>query len=196
KLYITMTMLAARPPYDIQNVPSRRWAELLALPDPETNGARRIADALNWLQSAKLVELQRNPGLPPRVVLQSPSGNGAKYSWRGDWWVNIPVGFWGNRWIYELCGYSVAFLFVFRDMRSNRAENDPPWLTTAQKARYGFSEDTWTRATKDLCDRNLLVVRRAPQGKDFDYTRLRNTYWLDIDKLSSPVVVPEPVGDW
>jgi hypothetical protein len=71
-------------------------------------------------------------------------------------------------------------------MRSNKVETDPPWLSTEQKQRYGLSEPTWTRATKELIAHQLLTVRRIPQGRDFDQTRLRNTYWVHIEKLDDP----------
>ncbi|NNJ62726.1 MAG: hypothetical protein HKP61_17670 [Dactylosporangium sp.] len=186
KLYLTMTMLAARPPHDIRSIPARTWAEVLALPDPEVNGARRVADALNWLQQSRLIRLDSRQGMPKDVTLLSPSGTGTAYSWRGAWYVRVPLGFWQNEWIYRLSGTAVGFLLVLRDMRSNRAETDPPWLTTTQKQRYGFSDDTWTRATKELQDHGLLVIRRRPQGKEFDHRRLRNSYWIDIDRLDQP----------
>ncbi|RKR88116.1 hypothetical protein BDK92_2423 [Micromonospora pisi] len=183
KLYLTMTMLAARPPHDIKSIPARTWARVLALPDPEVNGARRITDALNWLQEARLVRLDSRQGMPKDVTLLSPSGTGKAYSWRGSWYISMPLGFWQNEWVYQLSGSAVGFLLVLRDMRSNKTETDPPWLTMTQKQRYGFSEDTWTRASKELRDHSLLVVRRKPQGKEFDHRRLRNTYWINIERL-------------
>ncbi|WP_146017618.1 hypothetical protein [Verrucosispora sp. ts21] len=183
KLYLTMTMLAVRAPHDIKNVPARRWAEMLALPDPVGNGARRVADAHSWLEKAALIKVDRRPGVPPHVTLRSPSGNGKPYGWRGRWWINMPIGFWENEWVYRLPAIAVAFLFVFRDMRSNRVEANPPWLTSHQKERYGFSEDSWTRARAELEAHSLLTVRRTPQGRDFDFTRLRNTYWVHTEKL-------------
>lgn len=188
KLYLTMTMLAAGPKHDIRSIPARTWAQMLALPDPEVNGARRITDALNWLQHEKLVKLDSRQGMPKDVTLLSPSGSGRGYSWRGSWYISMPIGFWKHEWIYQLSGTAVAFLLVLRDMRSNKPETDPPWLTTAQKERYGFSEDTWTRVTKELVkDHRILTVRRKPQGKEFDYRRLRNTYWIRHELMDSPL---------
>lgn len=187
KLYLTMTMLAARPPHDIRSIPARTWAQVLALPDPEVNGARRITDALNWLQIEKLIKLDSHQGMPKDVTLLSPSGSGKGYSWRGSWYISMPLGFWEREWIYRLSGTAVAFLLVLRDMRSGRRQTDPPWLTTTEKERYGFSEDTWTRATKELRKHKLLTVGRKPQGKEFDYRRLRNTYWIHQELLDLPL---------
>ncbi len=183
KLYLTMTMLAARPPHDIRGIPARAWAQTLGLPDPERNGARRIGDALDFLAGSKLIRVTGRQGSPRNVVLRSPTGNGKTYSWRGSWYISMPLGFWENGWIYQLTGSGTALLLALRDMRSNRPVSDPPWLSMEQKGRYGLSEATWTRATKELTDNNLLTVRRKPQGKDFDYTRLRNSYWVHMERL-------------
>jgi hypothetical protein len=108
----------------------------------------------------------------------------------------MPLGFWEREWIYALSGSAVALLLVLKDMRSNRPESDPPWLTTQQKARYGLSEATWTRATKELDGHSLVTVGRKPQGKDFDYRRLRNTYWIHAERLGerSPQSAEQPEG--
>lgn len=197
KLYLTMTLLAVSPPYDIRSIPARAWAEALGLSDPARNGARRIGDAIDFLRELKLIRASRGPGSPRNVLLRSPTGNGRPYSWRGDRYISMPLGFWEHEWIYQLTGSAVALLLVLRDMRSNRSSTNPPWLTTEQKGRYGLSEATWTRATKELTDAGLLTVRRRLEGKDFDYQRLRNTYWVRIEVLDDTAFAPTParVGD-
>src|SRR5690242_17375576 len=57
KLYLTMILVAVRPPYDIKNVPARVWAEMLDLEDPEGLGARRVSDALQWLAQRHFINL-------------------------------------------------------------------------------------------------------------------------------------------
>jgi hypothetical protein len=190
KLYLTMTMLAAGPPHDIHSIPARAWAQVLGLSDPERNGARRIGDALDFLAGLQLIRVTGRQGRPRDVVLRSPTGNGKTYSWRGSRYISMPLGFWANEWIYQLTGSGVALLLVLRDMRSNRQPTDPPWLSTEQKGRYGLSEATWTRATKELTENGLLRVRRKPQGKDFDHRRLRNTYWVYIERLNDTAFAP------
>ncbi len=190
KLYLTMALLAARQPYDIRNIPARTWAQVLGLPEPELNGARRIGDALDFLAGIKLIRVAGGRGRPRNVLLRSPSGNGTPYRRDIGRYISLPLGFWANEWIYRLTGSSVALLLVLRDMRSNRQPTDPPWLTTDQKRRYGLSEATWTRATKELTDNGLLSVRRKPQGRDFDHRRLRNTYWVHTERLDGPASAP------
>lgn len=187
KLYLTMTLVAVHKPYDIKSLPGRPWAEMLGLPDPARNGARRIGDALDWLEKADLVKIKRHPGLPPTVALRHPDGTGTRYSWRGGRYIGLPLGFWRNRWIYRLSSTGVALLLVLREMCGGRSESSPPWLTGDQRKRYGLSDDTWTRATQELVKHGLLTVGRTPQGGDFDYRRMRNTYWLHIDRLTEPM---------
>ncbi|MET8152577.1 hypothetical protein ACIBSW_27575 [Actinoplanes sp. NPDC049668] len=188
KLYMTMKMLATRAPHDIRNTPARVWASMLALPDPDVNGARRISDALSSLESANLVQLERRPGMPPTItVLEAPV---QEVSLRTkNWWVNIPIGFWSYEWIYHLSAGAVALIIITRDMRSNLDPSQPPWLSGRDRKRYGISDDTWTRARKELEELGLLSITRVPQSRDLDYRRLRNTYWLDIEQLDEKMPV-------
>jgi hypothetical protein len=39
----------------------------------------------------------------------------------------------------------------------------------------------------------LLTVKRVPQGDEYVYTRLRNSYWLDTAPLNEPL--PRPWED-
>jgi hypothetical protein len=59
-------------------------------------------------------------------------------------------------------------------------------LTASQRIRYGLSDDTWTRASKELIAQDLLAIGRTPQGRDFDFRRMRNTYWIDKSRLDEP----------
>jgi hypothetical protein len=194
KLYLNMTMLAIRRPHDIRSVPARVWAQVLGLPDPQRNGARRVGDALDFLDGMRLIRVTGRQGSPRDVVLLSPTGDGRTYDWRGRWYISMPLGFWTNEWIYHLTGSGIALLLVLRDMRSDRKITDPPWLTTTGKKRYGLSEATWTRATSELTENDLLTVRRTPQGKDFDHRRLRNTYWVHMERLDEPAFAPAPMS--
>lgn len=185
KLYLSMTLLAVRKPYDIKSVPGPAWAELLGLAQPQNNGARRIGDALNWLEAVQLITKTSRSGLPPAVTLLNPAGDGRAYRWSGGRYVSLPLGFWTNGWILDLSGTAISVLLVLLEMQGGREAKDPPWLTGTQRRRYGLSDDTWTRARKELEGCGLLVVRRIPQGKEFDYRRLRNTYWVHKEKIAA-----------
>jgi len=63
RLYLYITLIATGRPYDIKKPPvPKAWAERLALP-PRT-GARRINDALAWLEDNELIKLTPNRGGP------------------------------------------------------------------------------------------------------------------------------------
>jgi len=180
KLYLCLVLVATTPPYDIRNhIPAWTWAEMLGLPDPEVKGARRVADALNWLDANKLIKLARRPGSPPLVTLLSPDGTGTKHVRPTTRYVQVPLGFWERQWITTLSGTGVALLLILMDAQSGRgAPSEAPWLSGEQRSRYGLSGDTWTRATRELRDVGLLTTSRTPQGQDFDWRRLRTTYWI------------------
>ena len=59
--------------------PNRAWAALLDLPDPEGTGARRVADALRWLEAKRFVEIAAIPGQPHKVTLLDERGEGDQY---------------------------------------------------------------------------------------------------------------------
>lgn len=187
KLYLSLTLLAVAAPYGVRQISGRSWASALALPDPAGKGARRISDALNWLSEEKLIALERDPGRPPRVVMLNPIGDGSEYRRPGSPYTTLPTGFWVNQWITALSGSAVALLLILLDLQGGKeSQYDAPWLAGDEWPRYGISDDTRTRATKELKRAGLLTVGRTPQGKEFDHLRLRNTYWIHKERLEEP----------
>ena len=94
-------------------------------------------------------------------------------------------------------------MIVLLDLQGGKkSKRDAPWLTTRQRDRYGLSDDTWTRASKELVKHGLLEIGRVSQGRDFDFRRMRNTDWIDEDRLAQPdvdyplnsLVLQKPVG--
>jgi hypothetical protein len=186
KVYLCMNLLATHYPYDIRPVPARAWAEALALPDPASGGARRVSDALAWLHEEKMIDARRQQGAAPTVTLLDPAGTGDRYR-RYRQYVSVPLGLWREQWITRLSGSAVALLIVLLDLQGGeKLKQDAPWLATRQRSRYGLSDDTWTRASKELVAHGLLTIGRVPQGRDFDFRRMRNTYWIDKRRLDQP----------
>jgi hypothetical protein len=183
KLYLCLNLLAAHPPHDIRPIPARAWAETLALPDPRARGGRRVSDALEWLDDAKMIRLERHRGAGPTITLLDPTGTGGDFK-RYRPYVSVPVGFWREQWITRLSGSAVALLIVLLDLQGGMKSKGGTWLTTSQRARYGLSDDIWTRASKELVKHGILTVGRVPQGRDFDYRRMRNIYRIDKIKLN------------
>jgi len=60
------------------------------------------------------------------------------------------------------------------------------WLRTSGTDEH----DTWTRASRELETLGLLTKGKQPQGRDFDWRRTRNTYWIDKTVLNAPMPKP------
>jgi len=187
KLFLSMNLLAVRDPFDVRPLPARVWAEMLNLPNPETNGARRVNEAITWLQRHKLISIDdRRPGQPPRVYLRSHIGNGEPYSRPRSTWVNLPVTFWKNGWIVRLSGRALALLLILLELVGGRDPQQGAYVRP-DKARfqYGLSEDTWSRGVKELKEAGLIIVTREKHGELWDFVRLRNKYRVNDSRFET-----------
>jgi len=195
KLYLTMSLLAVSPPYDIRPIPARSWAAALGLDDPGRNGARRVSDAIDWLAEHKFLVAERRQGTPGTVRLLRQDGTGGPYTRPSPVgrYVRLPLGLWQDGWIVRLPGTALALLIVLLDLQGGRA--GPQWISPEQaRRRYDLSPDTWTKGIKELKALELITVSRRPQGDIFDYQRMRNTYWVHEDKLQGPDIPSERRG--
>jgi hypothetical protein len=190
KLYLSLTLLATSAPYDIRKkIPASLWATYLGLKDPSAGGARRVADALSWLEANKFIELERRPGLPAKILMLSPRGDGAPYAARGSRWVRVPVGFWSEEWITTLSGGAVALMLVLMELTGGREKPQP--VSADRRKQYNLSPDTWTRATTELVHHRIITARRVPQREDeVDWERLRNVYQFHEERLSESPLAP------
>lgn len=187
KLYLTMLLLAVRPPFDIREpVPARSWATALGIPDPEHRGARRVGDAITWLAEHNFLETERRQGTPGAVRLLHTDLSGHPYvrPTQQERYITLPLGLWDQGWIARLSGTALAMLIVLLDLQSGRTE--PQWISPAQaRRRYDLSPDTWTKALKELTALDLVTVSRQAQGGTFNYQRMRNAYWVRTELLRS-----------
>jgi hypothetical protein len=97
KLYLSMLLIAISPPYNT-TFPTRGWAELLHLPQPEADGPRRVRDVVRW-EDNKFIRVVRRPGKEAEVFLLRDDGSGAEYglvSKENDKWHQIPSKAWAN----------------------------------------------------------------------------------------------------
>lgn len=190
KLYLTMALLATAAPYEIKPISGRTWATALALPDPGTNGARRVGDALSWLAKHQFVQLQRVPGEPPTVRLLSALGTGRAWQRPTAPYVTIPLAYWKERWLWKLSGAATAVLVLILDEQNRRGRPSKKGRKVPQEHPYaafsgeerrarGLSDDTWARATQELVALDLIETGRTTTGGDeLDWRRSRKTYTL------------------
>lgn len=187
KLYLTMILIAAKGPHGIDNVPARAWAETLNLDDPDGLGARRVSDALQWLARNHFISLVSRRGSPPAVTLRSALGDNQPFDRGRRIYLSVPLGLWEHHWITRLSGSGLALLLVLLDLQGGKSASSPPSLPGPLRRRYGLSDDTWTRASHELEAHGLLQIKKQPHGRDFDFRRMRNTYWIDKAVLNTPI---------
>lgn len=195
KVYLTLVLVVAKPPHKLkQQIPANVWARMLDLDDPDGLGARRVAKAWTWLADNEFVELVTRRGAPPFVTLLSATGNGKAFERGRGIYVGVPLGLWQHGWINKLSGSSLALLVALLDLQGGKrfSASSPPSLPGPLRRRYGLSDDTWTRASRELEYLGLLTKAKELQGRNFDWRRMRNTYWIDKAVLNAPIPDPAP----
>ena len=184
RLYLCVTMMATRAPYDLKSPPTpSAWARLLAL--PEDTGARRVSRNLKWLSNEHFIALDPRPGRPASITLLDAGGSGGEYKRPREEgrYVGIPVELWTQGWILTLSATALALLFALVEHQGGYDRSR--YVMADRRLRYGLSPNTWTLARKELEREQLLTVARTPMGSDFDYRRMRNTYWVDLEALKT-----------
>lgn len=197
KLYLTASLIAAARPHEYRrNTPARVWAELLNLPKPATAGARRVSDAFEWLNDHDYLRVDRRRGMPPKFTLLSMDLDGKEYAKPTTEYVAIPLGLWTRHWINALSGTELAILLAILDLPGNDDPHSrhPRFATGEQKSKYGFSDDSWTKATKQLVHLGVLEVHRKVANGGMSQRRNRNIYRLTDPELHSKP--PWPVTYW
>lgn len=205
RLYLGLLWLCSSEPFTSE-IRAARWATLLGLPDPEGQGKRRIAEAMTLLSKLHLVVKHDRPGNVSVIELLDESGelnaSGAarRYarpydaaqaakssrrrrqgSRRRDWYFKIPARLWTERAeIQQMSTSALAMLLVYLS-ESKPDQPDVWWSTEAFKSRYGLSSTMRSRGTKELVERGLLSVHRAPVGtpgrrRSFAPEHVRNVY--------------------
>lgn len=188
KLYLTVTMVATRAPYSYDSPNPIQWAETLGVTGKTPS--RRVSTAMRWLAQHNFVRLDRRPGKFPTITLLDPALSKEPYKRpidKGSHYVTLPLGIWKQGWILDLSATELALLLVLFDVQQGK--DQARYVAGSDRAAYGFSTDTWTKATKTLRERGLLEIWRVPQGGEFDYRRMRNMYRINRQRLDSPPMV-------
>ncbi len=188
KLYLSIVLLAVKAPHKV-TFPPRAWAEMLALDDPDLNGARRINDALNWLAGRELIAISREPGKPPTVALRDEAGSGSRYRRPGRvtyyTWASIPVEFWSHGWILNLSASAVACLLILLELDRGKRQENRSVAPRRLAESYGLSPETWKKGTQELEAKELVGISRATTGELAEWRRYRNNFVLHPEVFES-----------
>jgi hypothetical protein len=203
KLYLALIWRSSKAPFST-TAPARKLAELLALPDPTKNGARRVQDALKTLADHGLIAVELRRGEPSLVTLLREDGSGQSYSLpRGGsdgHFFKIPAEMWTTGQLQRLSAPALAMMMaVLSDQNGPGAR--VWWSTTRFPDRFGISPATRARGTRELQNAGLLTVTRKAVGRPGSLAaeRVRNMYAVAGTALLReravgplPGVSPEP----
>lgn len=193
KLYLSLIWRSAAYPFTT-SIPTRKWAELLALPDPGGKGSRRISDAFRVLERLELIATEPQPGAPSLVTMLHEDGTGKEYrlprGGEADRYFHVPAALWVSGDMQRLSAPAVGMLLaVLSDQRAPGA--DVWWSTQRFPGRFGLSSATRARGTSELTAAGLLDVRRAPvtlsSTNSFAPDRVRNVY-----RVIGPALLDSP----
>jgi hypothetical protein len=95
------------------------WAQLLALDEHETNGARAVRGQLKWLEQNRY--LVRDGRKPPHIQALNVDGRAFPLDTdRSELYIGLPDSFWTGGWITRLSPRAVASLFMVMDYAKPR----------------------------------------------------------------------------
>ena len=213
KVLLSLLWKTSKPPFEtIMTAPA--LAELLDLPDPRGNGARRVRDALRALTAANLIRVVPRPGTSPLIQLMNETGNGEEYSLPStsytlsqltkppkesvtdpNLYFQLPAELWTEGFFQTLKGPGLVMLLI---LLAEQANKRPVWFSGREFTdRYQISPSTRTKGTQELVDLGLLIRKSVPLpstwgGSTFEQQRRRYEYRLTgvIDRLSSAETPP------
>jgi hypothetical protein len=182
-------MPSTRAPHKT-TISASELAELLDFQAPASAGARRVTTAIRALEKLDLLKRHVSPGRVPTLEVLDPAGSGKAWDVNSKElsgnYAGIPIDLWKNGWITALTGRQLAMLIVLREL-TNARKPEPGvqgiWVDGTRKRQYGFSDDTWTRATHELRDLGFLEISENV-FKSFGEPRRRNLYDLNIGRLA------------
>jgi hypothetical protein len=212
KLLLSLLWFSVRHPHETE-YPARGWAALLDLPEADTNGARRVSAAIEWLHDHQYVYAVKRQGQPSTVYLLDERATGGAYQvpffalaakkaanepvGRDDYWVALPASFWTKGWIAVLSPSAVALLLVILDESAGSGATERLWHSPSQaKRRFGLSADVRSAGLRELTDYGILTMHRTSVTPGvFDFKRMRNVYDLHLEQLTVEPGAKRPTGD-
>jgi len=170
KLYLAILWLAATHPYDT-NLPAASWARVLDLDAADTQGARRIRDALDRLKKLKLIKATPTRGSANQVTLLREDGSGEPYkipyasitthggSVGKDGYFKIPPQLWTSGHMQNMSAAALTMLLIILE-ESRGKQQEQWWSGQVFEDRFAISKDVRARGTAELLARGLIRVER------------------------------------
>ncbi|MFJ9551952.1 hypothetical protein [Streptomyces erythrochromogenes] len=188
-----MLWLARNEDAAYYSYPANQWALLMGLEDPERAGARRVQEAIRWLDREGFVLQERRQGAPSHIRLLNDNGDGRPYQAPGpamrnankkekaaNLYVQLAAGFWTRGWVAHLSGSAIAMYLVLLHEQKGE-ESKSVWIAPRMgQERFDLSDETRRKGLKELVDQHLATVRKRPlhQGLFNEAYRTRNVYDL------------------
>ncbi|MEN0102007.1 MAG: hypothetical protein AAGC90_03695 [Curtobacterium sp.] len=173
KLFLTFAMRATRGRPTLSNRRPPRLARMLAL--PEETGPRRVADAMRWLVRNRFITISPQTGTPGQLLLQDggdPASDLASSDQHGRY-ISVPIELWTSGLILGMSGRELAIYIALLDVTYDNGEGA---MSGHQKRQYGISDDTWTRAVRELRRRRMIAVRKKVDDDGETLPRVRTIY--------------------
>ena len=193
KLFLSLLWLARGRPDPVFAYPAAQLASLLGLPSPAGAGARRIHEALRWLESHGFVALERRAGDAAHIHVLDDAGSGKAYQEPGarvahlpkrspqrepHYYVRLPREFWTEGWVSHLSGAAVAMYLAALHQQRGR-EGETVWISPRiGREHYDLSDETRSKGLGELVNLGLLNLDRRPviQASFDERYRSRNVY--------------------
>lgn len=207
KVLLSIIWKTSKPPFQtVMTAPA--IAELLDLPDPSGNGARRVRDALKQLATANLIRLEHRPGNSPIIHLMNEMGNGKEYTLPStsytqtrlkkpnqdpftdpNLYFQLPAELWTEGFMQILKGPGLVMLLI---LLAEQANKKPVWFSGEEfSSRYRISSSTRTKGSQELVNLEIMTrksVALPPNwgASSFEKKRRRYEYSLSgvINRLS------------
>jgi len=187
KLYLSLLWLGARKPYAVEGKPASAWARLFGLPVPATNGAQRVAAAIDWLVENGFITAARQQGRPARLTPRLEDGTGAyerpqpteEGFAEADRYLKLPQELWSRGWMGVLSAAALTSFIIILDETNSQPdarheERDGrkgatfkrlawgPFVWLAESVlvdRYRISYDLWEKGCRELAALELINRR-------------------------------------
>ena len=130
---------------------------------------------MRWLVANRFIQVTPQTGSAGEILLLDggdPPEDLARSDGHGGY-VSIPIELWTSGLILDLSARELAVYIALLDVTY---PGDAGSMSGYQKRQYGISDDTWTRAVRELRRRRLITVRTEVEDDDERIPRVRHIY--------------------